>query len=522
VQKFINKYFISCLLVFFYLAGLILLFAFYRYQANFDTMGYIDSAQKYLAGHWHEAVSAYWSPFFIWLLILPAAAGLEPVLAAKLLLLLGGGIILFILRLLLVKFRINRLFSRIILLCMIPVLYYNIFYFSTPEIYLLIFLMLYVYFLIRNEYDQKQLYGFLSGIAGGLAFLTQAYALPFFIVHFSVIHIIFFFRIETYRRRRSLILNFLFGLAGFILLAGPWIYILNGKYQKYPAGSKSEYNIRLAGNGNIHPSESAGFFAPPDKYSICSWTDPTYLIRLMPESGILQSAGSFTAFARRLLKNLFRLFMQLAPLTSAVILVYFYKFIINPQKNFKKTLDPFYLFTVLFFPSGYLLLYIGDERYFWLVNILTMLMGARIVIFLLKKFRSSLRPAVFAMLLFCLSYLFFPSLLLLSAINAGKKNYNTAMQIRDKLKISGITASDINFEETVKISYYNKCINYGLAAPHWSPDELITELKKINIDYYFVWNENLFFNNKIKILPEITGGNIPGLKIYAVNKKLLK
>ena len=43
----------------------------HRFQVEFDGVSYLDVAENYLRGDWHEAVNAYGSPLYSWLLAVP-------------------------------------------------------------------------------------------------------------------------------------------------------------------------------------------------------------------------------------------------------------------------------------------------------------------------------------------------------------------------------------------------------------------------------------------------------------------
>lgn len=43
----------------------------HRFQVDFDGVSYLDVAENYLRGNWHDAINAYWSPLYSWLLVIP-------------------------------------------------------------------------------------------------------------------------------------------------------------------------------------------------------------------------------------------------------------------------------------------------------------------------------------------------------------------------------------------------------------------------------------------------------------------
>ena len=77
----LDKYLLGALGLYL-VAGFLLIGAF-RYQINPDALSYISIAQHYRDGFWGDAINAYWSPLYSWLLLPLLFFGLEPLLAAK-------------------------------------------------------------------------------------------------------------------------------------------------------------------------------------------------------------------------------------------------------------------------------------------------------------------------------------------------------------------------------------------------------------------------------------------------------
>ncbi|MCE7699026.1 MAG: hypothetical protein K8E24_009460, partial [Methanobacterium paludis] len=76
-------------------------------------------------------------------------------------------------------------------------------------------------------------------------------------------------------------------------------------------------------------------------------------------------------------------------------------------------------------------------------------------------------------------------------------------------------ASDGSYKKTLHTSYFLGTSYYGFSKPNETDVDLQADFKKYDIDYYFVWgkssNEALLSKYK-----EVSGGKIPGLRIYAV------
>ena len=89
--------------------------------------------------------------------------------------------------------------------------------------------------------------------------------------------------------------------------------------------------------------------------------------------------------------------------------------------------------------------------------------------------------------------------------------------LKDKYHIQGNIASNNNWEQTNRLSFYLNSQYYGLPKNINNSIELEKELKANNINYYFVWGDS--GNIKLIDYEEITNGRIKGLIIYRkINK----
>src|SRR5690606_31800021 len=127
-----------------YLAFAIHHFAAHRYQINPDGVGYISVAQKYLRGEWADAVNAYWSPLYSWLLVPLLAVGIEPLAATKVLGVGIGGLILFAMTRLLRLAGVRQDVRTIAALAAIPLVVDAAYDVITPDLLLAAALLLYL------------------------------------------------------------------------------------------------------------------------------------------------------------------------------------------------------------------------------------------------------------------------------------------------------------------------------------------------------------------------------------------
>ena len=118
-----------------------------------------------------------------------------------------------------------------------------------------------------------------------------------------------------------------------------------------------------------------------------------------------------------------------------------------------------------------------------------------------------------------------------STVEASKNNINIEMYTLNralkKYNISGNLASNREtvqvsthnaWHKTFRLSYWLKSRYYGQAMENMGPEELDNELKKFNIDYFFYWGDPGNIQGFLTRYNEITGGEMPGLKIYSLKE----
>jgi len=142
-------------------------------------------------------------------------------------------------------------------------------------------------------------------------------------------------------------------------------------------------------------------------------------------------------------------------------------------------------------------------------------------------FKNNVRKNVL-IVFFALSFILTP---LKSFIQAGHDNmskemYALSLLIKEKYNIQGNIASNKEWEciaiqdswhKTFRLAYHLNSKYYGQAKKDISDSELENDLKKYNIDYYFLWGKNPSIPQFLFQYKEITGGIISGLMIFSLN-----
>jgi hypothetical protein len=156
-------------------------------------------------------------------------------------------------------------------------------------------------------------------------------------------------------------------------------------------------------------------------------------------------------------------------------------------------------------------------------------MGGQLIYYFLKNLNEKIRYKTIAkiliLLIFAFSFIIAPVNELKNYYDLDKGIYEQSLQL-ESYHIQGKLASNGNVEngnyrKMLQISYFIGAEYYGFAKPDMTDEELYYNLKKYDIDYYFVWGDS---NQNIQLLShfkEINNGRIPGLRVFALKSDIL-
>ncbi len=168
----------------FAIAGLILLPV---YQTGFspDTTAYLIVAEHYLHGRWDEAINGLWGPLASWLLAPFLGLGINGLTAFRFINLAAATGTLLAFRALATQLRVGPALVDIVSIGLAPYLYlYGLTHHAlTPDLLLACFVLLYLLMAWRRPRTVKSACA--AGLFAGIAYLAKAYALPFFLAHFT-------------------------------------------------------------------------------------------------------------------------------------------------------------------------------------------------------------------------------------------------------------------------------------------------------------------------------------------------
>lgn len=497
---------------------------FYLYKTGGDEIAYINIAHAYVTGNWGAAINGYWSPLYSWLMAPFFLFGFTPsygVHISKILSLIIGIFTMICVNLLLNTFKMNKNIKRVTLISLIPVVLYFALMYNTPDLLVTSILFTYLSIIFSPNYCNNPINGILCGFIGMLAYLSKSFAFVFFIAHFLLFNLIYYFKALNGEKKSKIVKNMVLGFAVFFVVSSLWAGAISEKYNELTFSTSGEYNHALVGpdytnNPTVsikHPIYYEGLFKPPNSISTSIWDDLSYI--KMKQWNLFDSWDHFKHQVKILgenilyASNIIESFFQISLLLVLVMIFFIWK-----SKTDEKNKLSYILITILIYVLGYSFITV-EWRYFFFVFILLVVASFYMTDILYKNkiLKKSVINVLLIILTFC--FIFQPVYETILFSNNDNELYNLSSTLKNDYNIHGNIASYPNSPDewwnTMILSYYLNSKYYGSTKEKNNTKKLQEELENNEIDYYFVWN-----NKSIPKLPnyrEIT--DIDGLQIYS-------
>ena len=529
---------------------------------NTDATAYVSIARQYLAGEFSRAVNAYWGPLLSWLMVPLLATGVAPLMAARVVELAAGLATLFAMRWLALRLGASLRSMGVLALCLtVPLASYSMLLIS-PDILLVFLLVMYCGFVLPDSYRERRLYGIGAGVFGGLAYLAKSYALPFFVAHFVLINLLHLNRAGfgsdegRSRRRREVRLNFAAGVAVFVLIAGLWVGVLSHKYGRLTCGTAGQRAHCLVGPEYYGDDPVFGaLIDPPSADATSYWDDPAAvkLVSWRP----WQSEDLFCHQLWLVVTNVWAMIREVSTLIPFAVAAFLYflgaamgghKSSSGPRSGavstgaepgqgaapaaeptpdlysyalLSKVAVPL-LVTVCVFAGGFMPIYV-EIRYLWFVVVLLILMT--VLVLQQFAFTHKFRSAVWSFLAtwIVLTCAIPPLDNLLAKPDRGRNEFELAQKLSAQYGVHGNLASNDRWAPSLFTSFHMKARYFGQVPKDERKTEasLVMALRQHAIDYYLDWGEEDRLTPgpfAVNHFPEVTGGAVKGLRVYAVSK----
>lgn len=484
-----NKDIILILAIYFSLA--ILMLKYYQYNLFNDDISYINIARGYARGEWYESINGYWSPLISFLTTPFLLFNSEPFYAlyiSKLVSIIIGFFTIIGINRLIKVFEFNKTIKRALLISILPfVLFFSLFY-NTPDLLVACVLIYYLSFIFSSNYFNNSYYGILCGLIGALAYFSKSFAFYFFIAHFLLFNLIYYFKELNKKRKRNILRNLVLGFIVFFCISGLWVGAISEKYDKFTISTSGQYNYAFIGPQSLgHPSFSSGLFKPPTKVATSSWDDPSYF--KINQWNPLNSWENFQYELVMIWKNILTsIFIIESFLPVAVIVVISSLWFIFKSKSKKTSKEKlsYLLITIGIYLGGYTLIFI-EWRYLWLIFFLLIISGFYLIDNLSKNRDISIKFRNIFLILLISSILFIPVYGIITNASNDDSIYKVSNALKNDYGVHGNIASDGNWGIMICTSYFMNAKYYGITKKTNNSADLQRELENNNIDYYFIW-----------------------------------
>ncbi|MBA7706669.1 hypothetical protein ES703_115524 [subsurface metagenome] len=344
-------------------------------------------------------------------------------------------------------------------------------------------------------------------------------------------NIIHYFRSETIQAKKKVVHNFLAGSIVFALISGVWIGLISNKYGEFTWSRAGTINLRAPTDPSVRGISpfKGGLREPPNASAVSSVEEPGF-----PETQIkeLRSArdgnvSNWTNLRIRVKNHLKRasectkktgtILMAFSPLSLVIGIAYVLFWL---QRFSIKAIEPEVLYssiTVAIYTGGYSLVHV-TPRYLWIICLVLMLMGGYVLarLFTSNFFTKTRRWAL--LVVFVLSFVVPASQSLKAKASVGRGMYGLGQALKNFIEPGSHVASNTNWGASLFLSYHLDCRYYGTQKKNISKTELKRDLEKYGIDYYLFWGGAAPDLRFLSNYEEITGGRIPGLRIYGLKK----
>jgi hypothetical protein len=477
--------------VLFVVLGVLILPA-YVHTFNNDGISYISIAMKYAGGHTAEAINPYWSPLYSWLIAGLILLGIPGLYAAKIVSLVAGFGSLVVFCDLCRYFRIDRPLSLILPSAVALLLLYFVTYVITPDLLLVFFLLMYLRWLFEPNIGTRPWHGVVIGIIANFAYLAKTVALPLIIIHSTVTLTYLFFSGPKSQRRR-LIIHQSITLFVLLSLALPWALQISEKHGSFTFGENARVIHSTLGPqmANRVPFNVDGLFAPPDEYSTSVWDDPTKIAR-EDWSPFKSKANFFEQLRVMALNAEFMLTETLFPfhLSLYAILALFLVLCFSQRVSTAERRKAIILSSLWMIMFAIYLSFVTELRYFWIVLILSVAMGAELLTMFFVVTKVTLFQRWLATVLFMISFLGYPFWHMCIEYHHGDAFYEIVQQANARTTFAGKNLASDHWKRGHFFSYYVGGKYFGL--PINASESVVfldRELLDHKIDYYIVWKK---------------------------------
>lgn len=452
---------------------------YFHHNIDGDTPAYIEIALKYKNGDFLKAINGYWAPLYSWLLSPLLYFKEDPDKLLSFINVAAAILILFQLLLIINSLSLKYYLNILLQVSFAFSLGFFCFIHTTPDLLNLLFLVLYLKSYLKNSLFKNP---FTTGLTGALLYLSKYYTFWFFLVHLSIT-----FLLEKFILNQSVFKAYFKSIGTFAIISSIWISCLFIKYDHLMISYSGAYNHSITESGTImHTWDKNGLLSPaPGNYS--PWEDIALSYHFKDWSPF-KDLSSFVTQLKVIKDNFLYFFRFMNANTRYGFYINFFiiGYILFKKKKINHIVNDINFKLISFgliFVSGYILLLLCNDRYIWILYLLSTL---SIVYFLNERLKNRkdlwIHLISTLVLLYCLNKKTFDQIKQKGIQDFDSYPANIAL-LKQTFKPSQHIASYEpftagHFPIDTRCSYYGNSLGYGADSVSFFKD-----LKKYKINF---------------------------------------
>lgn len=464
----------------------------YRQLMNPDGVAYMSIAEQYASGYFRDAVNAYWSPLLSWLMTPLVLVGFSPQISftfvnlAAAILVLGLGVVF------LYRYVPRTVIALIFYFgLMTPFLMHALTVFIVPDLLVVAWVGMFVLactwidvYIMKKDVSFKQyvIAGAILGVIGVLGYFTKMFLLPFFVAAVAGWLI---WRTIEYKGAANffskVVLKRLFtlpaiGAVVFMMLASPWLIVLAKKYGEFTLGSSTSFNFSARSPEFSGNPIRQGLAPPPTEHAVTAWEDPTLLeyVRFSPVSDS-NSLAYYISQRLEVLPENIETVMSVSPVILTVLIVVIVAFAAGWVTYRRNTALAVSLVSLLVYWGGYYLIASKNQRYFWPLFFLAVVVGAYFLARVWGNINGRVSRAVIVLLCLGLSLLTITTHKVAETVAAKFEEPWFAMSEQITTIKSGERIASNDFLATTHLAYYLEAKSYGTIGDEAEYDDVVVQ-----------------------------------------------
>ncbi|MBS1782387.1 MAG: hypothetical protein JSS78_04925 [Bacteroidetes bacterium] len=458
-----------------------LLYPHCQYYVDPDATAYLTLAKRYVEGDYYSAINGYWSPFSIWLVALIMKLGLNAMPAAVIVNTFAAICFLFLSHLFFKKFFLKKMECWLLEIALSVFLTYAVYWQLFADLWGCFFLLWILYELLHGAFIKNKVSWLFVGLLGSLAYLSKAYALPFFVL--EIIVFAWFFVRKSDKMKTTWLQFILLSFGTLFLCILPWLFLLHQKYGIWTTGTAGKLNTSWYLVGHPYWKSNVGAVLPPIYVNSPSyWEDPFGVNGATPHFW-----NSMTLFALQIIRigyNSLKFLQSISELSvffSLAIIVAFFHVRKNLNTLFFEPRFRFLSVSFLLFPLGYFLINF-EARYLWFMVPLAMLLLVKTIEMTADRLKVNTNGLV-ALLAF--SFMAFPIVGLKKMYGLGFDDHEIACKMK-QAGLKGSITSNIPYgaesQRLMRIAFFADMPFYALPLAV-SKSQLVEEMDRYGISF---------------------------------------